>query len=227
MREGVKDSGADYKDAVKQQFDAANPKRDVFVSANAGSGKTHVLVNRVSRLLLLGTGLSPDKILCLTYTKAAASEMQTRLFDTLGKWSIMEEAELREELVKLLGKEDSAQVDLRLARRLFAKALETPEGLKVQTIHAFCERLLSRFPVEAGILPGFDALDDNEAKALQAEVWQEILKLAHANPESETAWALTELMRANANATLDGLRSWMGYNTVSYTHLTLPTTPYV
>ena len=212
MREGVKDSGADYKDAVKQQFDAANPKRDVFVSANAGSGKTHVLVNRVSRLLLLSKGLLPDKILCLTYTKAAASEMQTRLFDTLGKWSIMEEAELREALVKLLGKEESAQVDLRLARRLFAKALETPEGLKVQTIHAFCERLLSRFPVEAGILPGFDALDDNDAKALQAEVWQEILRLAHANLESETAWALTELMRANANAIIDGLRSWMGYN---------------
>ena len=202
----------DYLDAVRQQDNAANPQRDVFVSANAGSGKTHVLVNRVSRLLLSNGGLEPDKILCLTYTKAAASEMQTRLFDTLGKWSIMDAAELREKLDKLLGKEESQRVDLRLARRLFAKALETPEGLKVQTIHAFCERLLSRFPVEAGILPGFDALDDNDAKALQAEVWQDILKLAHENPESETTWALTELMRTNANATIEGLRSWMGYN---------------
>ena len=202
----------DYLDAVKQQYNAADPKRDVFVSANAGSGKTHVLVNRVSRLLLSNGGLDPDNILCLTYTKAAASEMQTRLFDTLGEWSIMDEAELRKKLDELLGSEESEQVDLRLARRLFAKALETPEGLKVQTIHAFCERLLSRFPVEAGILPGFDALDDNDAKRLQTEVWQDILKLAHENPESETTWALTELMRTNANATIDGLRSWMGYN---------------
>lgn len=208
----MKSCEEDYRDAVLQQDRAADPQRDVFVSANAGSGKTHVLVNRVSRLLLSGGGLAPDKILCLTYTKAAASEMQTRLFQTLGKWSIMDADKLRVELDNLLGKEESAQVDLRLARRLFAKALETPEGLKVQTIHAFCERLLSRFPVEAGILPGFDALDDTDARALQSEVWQDILKASYKDPESETAWALKELMATTANATLDGLRGWMGQN---------------
>ena len=203
---------AEYRDAAAQQEAAADPRRDVFVSANAGSGKTHVLVNRVSRLLLSGGDVTPDKILCLTYTKAAASEMQTRLFQTLGKWSIMEADALRGELDKLLGEAESAHVDLRLARRLFAKALETPEGLKVQTIHAFCERLLSRFPVEAGILPGFDALDEKDGQSLQAQVWQDILKAAHTAPQSETAWALSHLMRTMANATIDGLRGWMGQN---------------
>ena len=211
MSEEITLAEEEYRDAVKQQDNAADPRRDVFVSANAGSGKTHVLVNRVSRLLLLGGGLPPEKILCLTYTKAAASEMQTRLFKTLGEWSIMEEEKLRGVLNKLLG-DESEQVDLRLARRLFAKALETPEGLKVQTIHAFCERLLSRFPVEAGILPGFDALDESDAKALRAEVWGDILKLAFEQPESETSWALRELMSTNANATVEGLRGWMGQN---------------
>ncbi len=203
---------AQYRDAAAQQDAAADPRRDVFVSANAGSGKTHVLVSRVSRLLLSGGDVTPDKILCLTYTKAAASEMQTRLFQTLGKWSIMEAKALRGELDKLLGEDESAAVDLRLARRLFANALETPEGLKVQTIHAFCERLLSRFPVEAGILPGFDAIDEAEGRALQAEVWQDILKIAHGAPQSETAWALSHMMGTMANATLDGLRGWMGQN---------------
>lgn len=208
---------AEYLDAVLQQDMAANPMRDVFVSANAGSGKTHVLVNRVSRLLLSGGGIDPDKILCLTYTKAAASEMQTRLFQTLGAWSIMDADTLRGELDKLLGEDESKAVDLRLARRLFAKALETPEGLKVQTIHAFCERLLSRFPVEAGILPGFDALDDGDARALRDEVWQDILMQAYDDRSSETAWALSELMGTTANATIDGLRSWMGYNVYKIT----------
>ena len=209
---------ADYADAVRQQDMAADPQRDVFVSANAGSGKTHVLVNRVSRILLSGGGVEPDKILCLTYTKAAASEMQTRLFETLGKWSIMEAGLLRKKLDALLGPAESAQVDLGLARRLFAKALETPEGLKVQTIHAFCERVLSRFPIEAGILPGFDALDDGASKALQAEVWQDILSRAYAEPAGELAWALRHVMGTMANATLDGVRSWMGHNIYKIMH---------
>ena len=201
-----------YENAVAQQINAADPTRDVFVSANAGSGKTHVLVNRVSRLLLSAGGLPPDKILCLTYTKAAASEMQTRLFKTLGKWSILETDDLKDELTKLLGPEASADIDLSLARRLFAKALETPEGLKVQTIHAFCERILSRFPIEAGILPGFDALDDAQARRLQAEVWEQILSEAYEEPASELAWAIDEVMSTTANMTLESLRSWMGHN---------------
>jgi ATP-dependent helicase/nuclease subunit A len=202
----------DYLEAERQQAMAANPVRDVFVSANAGSGKTHVLVNRVSRTLLLGRDIKPEKILCLTYTKAAASEMQTRLFKTLGDWSIMPEDKLRAALVKLLGEVGASQVDLGHARSLFAQALETPEGLKVQTIHAFCERLLSRFPMEAGILPGFDAIEDGAARAMQDDVWREILRRAAKAPGSELAQALAEIMGSNANKTIEGLRRWMGFN---------------
>lgn len=208
----------EYSHAVQQQDNAADPKRDVFVSANAGSGKTHVLVNRVTRILLSPGGFKPEKILCLTYTKTAASEMQTRLFKTLGEWSILDAGALRGKLDKLLGAEDSANIALPEARKLFAKALETPEGLKVQTIHAFCERLLSRFPIEAGILPGFDALDDAEARALQEQAWNDILKAAYAAPQSELSWALSHLKGTLANMTLEGLRAWMGYNLYNITN---------
>jgi len=144
-----------YEKAVAAQAEAANPRHTRMVSANAGSGKTRVLVDRVSRILL--QGVEPQHILCLTYTKAAATEMQDRLYEKLGNWSILEESALRKELNNLLGKDFS---DIASARRLFAKALETPEGLKVQTIHAFCERVLSRFPIEAGIMPGFEPIEE-------------------------------------------------------------------
>ncbi|MGB0908021.1 MAG: double-strand break repair helicase AddA [Maricaulaceae bacterium] len=209
-------SGVDenaYLDAIAAQTAAANPRRDVFVSANAGSGKTYVLVNRVSRILLLDGEVKPEKILCLTYTKAAASEMQSRLFKNLGAWSVMPEAELRGELVEVLGDAElAANFDLKQARELFAKALETPEGLKVQTLHAFCERILSRFPIEAGILPGFDALDDGEARGLHEAVWDGILQAAFDKPESDLAQAIAFLMPITANSTWESLRAWMAQN---------------
>jgi len=102
--------------------------------------------------------------------------MQSRLFETLGKWSIMEDAPLQEVLDDLVGNSNH-DLELRQARQLFAKALETPEGLKVQTIHAFCERILSRFPIEAGILPGFEPLEDAEMKELREEVKAHIYKV--------------------------------------------------
>ena len=122
-------------DAVKaHQNAAADPERSVFVSANAGSGKTHVLVQRVINLLLRGE--DPAKILCITFTKAAATNMATRVFDTLAKWTTLDDAALDERIRLATGKSpDAAQ--RAVARRLFANALETPGGLKVQTIHAF------------------------------------------------------------------------------------------
>ena len=147
--------------ANQAQREAANPSGSRLAAANAGSGKTRVLVSRVSRILLKGA--DPADILCLTYTRAAASEMQQRLFATLGKWSVLPSEALREELTELFGhppENERPAVALDTARELFAKALETPEGLKVQTIHAFCERILRRFPIEAGIQPGFEPLDD-------------------------------------------------------------------
>jgi ATP-dependent helicase/nuclease subunit A len=151
--------------AERLQRQAAAPGLNVFVSANAGSGKTRVLVDRVARLLLAGA--TPDRILCLTYTKAAANEMQRRLFTRLGDWTVMSDKELAAALTALDPDAPKAKHEgLRSARALFARALETPGGLKMQTIHAFCERLLRRFPLEAGVPPGFDVLDEVEAGAL-------------------------------------------------------------
>ncbi|MES1202988.1 MAG: double-strand break repair helicase AddA, partial [Pseudomonadota bacterium] len=153
-----------YAKAARAQTQAADPAASVFVTANAGSGKTKVLIDRVARLLLGGG--APSSFLCITYTKAAAAEMQRRLFERLGGWCVMEDKKLRAELRTLLG--EDADLDLPKARALFARALETPGGLRIQTIHAFAERLLRRFPLEAGVAPGFEILDEPRAKALIA-----------------------------------------------------------
>lgn len=164
--------------ATRQQTLAARPDHHIHVEANAGSGKTRVLVNRVARLLL--TGSAPDRILCLTYTKAAAGEMKTRLFDTLGDWSIASDETLRAKLNRLYNDETRGYSagDLAEARRLFARALETPGGLAVQTIHAFCQSLLQRFPLEAGLPPGFDVADDTDNRAIAAEARRGLLLAA-------------------------------------------------
>jgi len=200
-----------YINAVNMQGLAATPDKSVFVSANAGSGKTRVLVERVSRILLTGT--NPDKIMCLTYTKAAASEMQTRLFQSLGAWSIMSEDELSDELNRLESKtgahsQPRSKDDLNRARSLFARALETPGGLKVQTIHAFCERLLKRFPLEAGIAPGTDAIDERDASTLQKQVWTKIETEAVNNPDGELAADIALLAAHKSDQDMDQVYSW-------------------
>jgi len=196
--------------ATQQQRNAANPAFTRMASANAGSGKTRVLVDRVSRILL--RDVAPSDILCLTYTKAAAAEMQERLFTKLGGWSIATEAELAKDLKELFGQnisDVSPPINLKLARQLFAKALETPEGLKVQTIHAFCERILSRFPIEAGILPGFDPLDDAQMAALREDVRRQVLVEAMENDGGELANAIAVISLAKADQSLDNLFKWM------------------
>ncbi len=142
---------AELQRTSKAQASAADPTASVWVSANAGTGKTHVLTTRVLRLMLAGT--PPERILCLTYTKAAAAEMSKRVFDSLAKWVMLPEDALRAALAKdYLGRAPSTE-ELNLARTLFTRATETPGGLRVQTIHAFAERLLQRFPLEAGVTP--------------------------------------------------------------------------
>lgn len=156
-------------DATRNQIESADPLRSTWLTANAGSGKTRVLTDRVARLLLAGT--APGRILCLTYTKAAATEMQNRLLKRLGEWAMLPEPSLREALAAL--GEDNAP-DLAQARRLFARAIETPGGLKVQTIHSFCAAILRRFPLEAGVPMGFAELDDRSARTLRAEIIEEM-----------------------------------------------------
>lgn len=156
-------------EATQRQVDAADPGGNTWLSANAGSGKTRVLTDRVARLLL--GGVDPGNILCLTYTKAAASEMQNRLFQRLGEWAMLGDAELTAEL-DALGVTESP--NLRDARRLFARAIETPGGLKIQTIHAFCATILRRFPMEAGVSPDFKEMDDRSAQLLQEEIVEDM-----------------------------------------------------
>ncbi|MEM0944276.1 MAG: UvrD-helicase domain-containing protein, partial [Pseudomonadota bacterium] len=164
------------------QRQAADPSASAWVGANAGSGKTRVLTQRVARLLLAGA--EPEKILCLTYTKAAAAEMQTRLFATLGAWAMRPDDLLAAELGALEGGPPIGDPPrLAAARRLFARALETPGGLKIQTIHAFCEALLRRFPLEAGVSPGFQVLDDRQAALMLDGLRADLARAAEAGVE--------------------------------------------
>ncbi|MDQ2094326.1 double-strand break repair helicase AddA [Rhodalgimonas zhirmunskyi] len=155
-------------EATLAQIEAANPQANTWLSANAGSGKTRVLTDRVARLLL--SGVNPQNILCLTYTKAAASEMQNRLFRRLGEWAMLPDAALRAALQELSLDTHVAPETLAEARRLFAGAIETPGGLRIQTIHAFCAALLRRFPLEAGVSPRFTEMDDRAAALLREDI---------------------------------------------------------
>ncbi|SFT82240.1 DNA helicase/exodeoxyribonuclease V, subunit A [Pseudovibrio denitrificans] len=176
---------------LDSQQRAAHPENSAWVSANAGSGKTFVLARRVVRLLLSGT--DPSRILCLTFTKAAAAEMATRVFDSLAKWTQLSDAELAAEIEDIEGRPTSPK-QLANARRLFAKALETPGGLKIQTIHAFCEALLHQFPLEANVAGHFSVLDDRLAEELLNEARASILHRAEIEPESDIGSALSQLI---------------------------------
>ncbi|MFP4003711.1 MAG: double-strand break repair helicase AddA [Alphaproteobacteria bacterium] len=148
---------------IETQRRAANPKRSAWVSANAGAGKTRVLTDRVARLLL--AGVEPGRILCLTFTKAAAAEMLHRLYAMLAEWAVLQREALEAALTELTGAPpDSAQMSR--ARVLFAQTLDAPGGLRIQTIHSFCQDLLSRFPLEAGVTPGFEIQDERTAAEL-------------------------------------------------------------
>lgn len=157
---------------IDRQKMAADPLKSAWVSANAGSGKTYVLSTRVIRLLL--DGVDPSKILCLTYTKTAAAEMKNRVFSRLGEWVTMEEADLAKALTQVTGRA-TREPELSFARTLFARALETPGGLKIQTIHAFCEALLHRFPLEANIAGHFELIDEKASGFLVAEARRKLL----------------------------------------------------
>jgi ATP-dependent helicase/nuclease subunit A len=186
-------------DAAKaRQTAAADPERSVFVSANAGSGKTHVLVRRVINLLLRGE--DPAKILCITFTKAAAATMATRVFDTLAKWTALDDATLDENIRLVTGKTADA-TQRAIARRLFANALETPGGLKVQTIHAFCTRLLHQFPFEADVAARFEVLDETATAQLLNELTLEVLLKGATEPDGALGKALEAAITAAADLT--------------------------
>lgn len=167
---------------------AADPAASVWVAASAGSGKTKVLTDRVLTLLLDGT--LPQRILCLTFTKAAAAEMANRISRVLAEWTIASDAELRTGIADLTGQVPDAD-DLQRARRLFAQVLDTPGGLRVQTIHSFCESLLARFPVESGLSPQTQVMDERRAAELMRTARDAVLVAAGSEPTLQAA--LTEV----------------------------------
>lgn len=176
--------------ASAAQHQASDPQSPAWVNANAGSGKTHVLVDRVIRLML--AGCDPSRIMCLTFTKAAAAEMANRLFDRLSGWIALDDAAL-DAAIAALGTGDVDDAMRNRARQLFTRALETPGGLRIQTIHAFCERVLQMFPVEAGIVPHFKMLDDVETAAMLDSARDQVLLSAQSDSDPALAASLRDV----------------------------------
>ncbi|MAY67204.1 MAG: double-strand break repair helicase AddA [Rhodospirillaceae bacterium] len=178
------------RQATEVQQTAGRPGDSHWVSANAGTGKTHVLTNRIVRLLM--SGVQPRTILCLTYTKAAAMEMANRLGALLGKWAVMDDDALmdsyRDQTGVPLDDDDLARV-----RRLFAEVADTTDGPNIRTIHSFCESLLGRFPLEAGVAPHFKVMDERTAAELRKDARDRLLARAAADPASPAARAMDHL----------------------------------
>ena len=186
-------------DAVRAtQARASDPAASAFVSANAGSGKTHVLVQRVIRLLL--EEVPPEKILCVTFTKAAAANMAERVFTTLGHWVTLDDDALNDAIVGVGIAIPNARLRT-TARKLFACALETPGGLKVQTIHALCTRLLQQFPFEANVPARFAVLDERDQNEMMERANLKVLLDASRDPDSTTGRALNMAMASAADVT--------------------------
>jgi ATP-dependent helicase/nuclease subunit A len=184
----------------QRQAQASNPRTSAWVSANAGSGKTHVLTQRVLRLLLDGT--PPAQILCLAYTKAAAANMADRVFSRLAQWTSLHDKALAQAIVEC-GAGSPDPTKLIFARQLFARTIETPGGLKIQTLHAFAERLLRLFPFEANVPAHFKVLDEREAKRSLIEARD--AAFAELAASSEYAGALDLVARESGAAKFDEL----------------------
>lgn len=179
-------------EASNRQRQAADPTASVWVAASAGTGKTKVLTDRVLNLLLAGN--APHKLLCLTFTKAAAAEMSNRINAKLATWAVADDPTLDQTLTELLGRPPAPEETIR-ARRLFAQVLDAPGGMHMETIHAFCQSLLRRFPLEAGIAPHFQVMDDRDAGELLDEAKEEVLTHARHGVDAHLAAALDQVTR--------------------------------
>lgn len=181
------------------QLAVSDPSASAWVSANAGSGKTYVLAQRVIRLLLRGT--PPGRILCLTFTKAAAAHMANQVLKTLRGWVRLDDDTLDRKLALIDGGKPSPERRAN-ARRLFATALETPGGLKVQTIHAFCDRILHQFPFEARVPAGFKVLDESSEAELLQRAQADVLREAAREPSSDLGKALALAVSTDTDSKL-------------------------
>ena len=189
--------------ATQAQMQAMRPAGSAQVAASAGTGKTHVLTRRFLRLLLEDKTLSPSEILAVTYTKAGATEMHNRLTEMLAAWATLPEGDLQIKLTNILEKTPTPET-LRHARGLFTAVLDDPVGIRVMTVHSFCQSLLSQFPLEAGVNAGFRILEGREADALlQEKMAETYTDLADHGPEdSPYWWAFSHLVTTLADASL-------------------------
>jgi ATP-dependent helicase/nuclease subunit A len=179
------------RQATEAQRRAADPGHSAWVAASAGSGKTKVLTDRVLNFLLGGT--APHRILCITFTKAAAAEMAIRLGDRLRLWATQADDKVAASLAELIGDDVHPEDEIvGRARQLFARVLDAPGGLKIQTIHSFCQSLLGRFPLEAGVVPHFELLDERGEADLLAEAREAVLLAAREGGDATLAAALAE-----------------------------------
>jgi len=184
---------SDLSLATDATEDALRPDRTVWVAASAGAGKTTILTRRVLSLLVHGT--PPGRILCLTFTKAAAAEMALRVNARLGAWAAADDKTLTAELRDLLGRAPSAPEKHR-ARALFGDVLDVPGGMKIQTIHAFCQSLLRRFPIESGLAPHFEVMDERTAAELMLGARDDLLRVARLAPAGPIGQALAAVTAA-------------------------------
>jgi len=175
------------EDAARRQRQALDPEASVWVAASAGTGKTRVLTDRLLRLMLDGT--DPARILCLTFTRAAAAEMANRVNDALARWATLADGALAQELVALTARLPDAG-EMALARRLFARVLDTPGDTKIATIHAFCQSLLRRFPLEAEVAPEFVVVEERSAAEGLQDAAARIIAAARAGQAPGCAEAL-------------------------------------
>jgi ATP-dependent helicase/nuclease subunit A len=175
-------------DAHAAQRRAIAPGVSAWVSASAGTGKTKVLTDRLLGLMLEGS--DPARVLCLTFTRAAAAEMANRLNERLAQWMTLPYEAFVEELRELTGR-DPDDAMMTQARQLFARVLDTPGGVKIATIHAFCQALLRRFPLEADVSPEFVVLDERGAAEALLEAAESVIVAAReAGDRGELAEAL-------------------------------------
>ena len=154
---------------------AANPLENVWVQANAGTGKTSVLVQRLLRILFRSPDSARSGILCLTYTNAGAGEMRNRILASLREWALVSDDELIEMLDGVAINRPATMADVARARKIFFEYIDAPEILKIKTIHGFCEEILHRFPLEAGLSPSWSLVSDASQRVLLQDAFNKLI----------------------------------------------------
>ncbi|MFV9903847.1 MAG: double-strand break repair helicase AddA [Rickettsiales endosymbiont of Dermacentor nuttalli] len=200
----------------EQQLKASNPYTSSWVKASAGTGKTKILTDRVLRLLLAGN--NPSKILCLTFTKSAATEMASRINKELGEWAIIEDEQLISRLKHITGEVPNLEM-LHMARQLFLRILDSPDILKIETIHAFCKSLIQQFPIEAGLSIRHEVIEENKVKTLLEEAKLDLLNDLEINNNTSLNEAIKYIAWYLHEKTFNGLLTEIVDNQKAFQYL--------